>query len=100
MNISTIIIVLVSIILTSIGIRCTLIAPRLKFITRLISVLFFIPISLFSIFGYLASFEHSENNIYWRILYIVIFISSISAITRLVLKKRQAKTKKKDLTMS
>lgn len=70
----------------------TLIAPRDNFYTRLVSLLFFIPVGLFSILGIIASFESGENHIYWRVFYFIVFTGSIWIISRLFLMKKVQKT--------
>ena len=92
MAISTIIIVLISLIVTFIAIRCALIAPSLDLSTRIISVLCFLPVSFFSLYGFAASFEKGENYIYWRMSYIVIFSICLFTISRLLFIKKD-KTK-------
>lgn len=88
MSLPIIIILSVIFMTTVVAIRCTILAPRLTILVRLLSVFFLIPVSLFFLFGFLASFEPGDNHIYFKVTYLFLFISSLLAIGRLIFIKK------------
>lgn len=70
------------------AIACAIIARELPLAVRIIAALVFVPFALFSLFGFMASFEPLPNAWIWRIAYVVLFLVSLLAIIRLLFIRR------------
>jgi len=64
---------------------CVFAAPRMPAALRIIGALAFVPVALFSLFGFAASFEPGEFHVVWRVGYALAFLGSLASIGRLLL---------------
>ena len=59
-------------------------------ITRIISIIALTVVTLFSIFGFLATFEPVDNQLPWRMAYITLFLTGAVGIIRQVSRREEA----------
>lgn len=79
---------LIAVIVISGAIAAVAAAPRLRWPARILALLLFLPVTLFSVFGFVASFEPGDYHIIWRILYATVFISCVAGAGRIVTARR------------
>jgi hypothetical protein len=64
---------------------CAVLAPRLPVVVRLLAACLIVPLTLFSLFGLLASFEPGDGHRIWVLVYSLMIAGSLAAIIRLVM---------------
>ena len=88
MAISSMIPLMVAAMLALFAVLCAVLAPRLPVPIRLLAACLLLPVLLFSVFGFLASFEPGDGQWKWTAAYVFVFLGCSFAIARLVFIRR------------
>ena len=78
---------LVAIILVIAASACVVMAPRFPTAMRIVAALLFVPLGLFSVFGFAAAMEPGDYHVVWCVGYSVLFLACLLAIGRLAFAK-------------